>query len=583
MGYTSLATVWRYTQGSRAKVITVIVLFVLSMAPLPLVPLWMGRLTEAIAAPERDSSRIITEAVILVCLGIGHSFTWHVSELLARKWILPLQNTYETHVFAEVINNGYPYFIEKSTGKISASISMYADKLRGLIDRILWGYIPEAVVLLGLIGVMSSFNWQSGVAFVSGISLMVLLVPVLKRSIAAEAIQTDTRSTKTASVIDSVANFVSVKSFGTTNREVIEVNEKQQHVIKAHQTAFLWSVAFWFCASIVVRWITWPAIVAVNVWLYLDGRATVGEVTGAMAAGLLFTATIWEFVWHVSEFTQTMASVEETHTYLFGKRKVTMRALPQAVDRRSYPATAGLDIDDVTFAYPDKPERDILHDITLRINAGEKVGIVGHSGSGKTTLVKLLLGYYEPIQGTLTTLADDGCFPTQDVCTYVPQDTAMFNRTVAENIAYAGGSDVTRGQITQAAELAYADEFIRELPDGYETLVGERGVKLSGGQRQRVAIARALLNHRPVLVLDEATSALDTDSELHVQRALENLWADKTVVAIAHRLSTLRSMDRIVVMDAGRIIEQGSHDELLSADGHYARLWTQQSGGFLAE
>lgn len=559
------------------------VLFAISTIPLPLVPLFMGRLTEAISAPDPDARRIVTEAVIMVGLGVLHSALWHGSEFVSRQWILPLQDSYETHVFADIIHKGYPYFVEKSTGKISASVGMYADKLRDLVERIFWGYVPEIVVLAGLIGVMSSLNWQSGVVFTCGIALMVATVPILRRSVAAEAIQTDKRSTKAASLIDSVSNFVSVKSFGTTDREIIEVDAKQQDVIVAHKRAFTWSVAFWFGASVVVRWITWPAIVAVNVWLFLNDQASVGEVTGAIAAGLLFTSTIWDLVWYASEFTQTMASMEETHTYLFGKRVVDLRGVPDRVEQKPYPPSSGLDIEAVTFAYPDKPERDVLHDVSLHIAPGEKVGIVGHSGSGKTTLVKLLLGYYPPTKGSLTTLTDDGCFPTQDVCTYVPQDTAMFNRTVAENIAYAGGSSVTRAQVEHAAQLAYATEFIEELPEGYNTLVGERGVKLSGGQRQRIAIARALLNHRPVLVLDEATSALDTDSELHVQRALENLWADRTVVAIAHRLSTLRSMDRIVVMDSGRVIEQGTHDDLLAASGTYAHLWNQQSGGFLTE
>lgn len=591
MAYTSLATVWKYTKGQRHRLFIVMALFALATLPLPLVPLYLGRLTEAIAAPERDAHNIITQAVIMCGLGIVHSLAWHGSEMLSKRWIIPIQGNYETRVFADVIHNDYPYFVEKSTGKISASIGIYADKLRSLTERLFWGYIPELVVLVGLVGVLASLNWQSALIFVAGVCLLLISIPALKRSIAAEAAHTDSRSTKTAALIDSITNFVSVKSFGTTDREILDVDAKQQDVIKAHKKAFFWSVMFWFTASFVVRWITWPAIVAVNVWLYLGGQSSVAEVTSAIAAGFLFTTTIWELVWYASEFTQTMAALEETHTYLFGKKSKQLRAIPAQVTTQPYPETAGLHFDNVTFAYPDKPERDVLHNIDLHVKAGEKVGIVGHSGSGKTTLVKLLLGYYPPTTGALTTAIATGPAVadryvsdvlTKDVCTYVPQDTAMFNRTVADNIAYARGDDVTRSDVHDAAKLAYADEFIQDLPEGYDTLVGERGVKLSGGQRQRIAIARALLNPKPVLVLDEATSALDTDSEVHVQNALENLWEKRTVIAIAHRLSTLRSMDRIVVMDGGAIIEQGSHTELMAADGTYAHLWTQQSGGFLA-
>jgi len=243
-----------------------------------------------------------------------------------------------------------------------------------------------------------------------------------------------------------------------------------------------------------------------------------------------------------------------------------------------------LAIKSLTFAYPDKPEVDVLKDVTLTIKRGEKIGIVGRSGSGKSTLTKLLLDYYDVSPGTFMF---DGTPVTakslSQYVSFVPQDTALFHRSVAENIAYAAIDDATHEQIVAASQAAEADEFISKLPEKYDTMVGERGVKLSGGQRQRIAIARAMLNNSPILVLDEATSALDSESEVLVQKALEHLWHDKTVIAIAHRLSTLRHMDRIIVMDDGRIIENGSHQELISQNGMYAKLWDHQSGGFIEE
>jgi ABC-type multidrug transport system fused ATPase/permease subunit len=224
----------------------------------------------------------------------------------------------------------------------------------------------------------------------------------------------------------------------------------------------------------------------------------------------------------------------------------------------------------------------VLKRVNLSIKKGEKIGIVGRSGSGKTTLTKLLLNYYSTQENQI--MIDGQPIETKDLASmisYVPQDTSLFHRSIADNIAYAADREVDRSQVIEAAKQAHADEFITQVPEGYEALVGERGVKLSAGQRQRIAIARAFLDDKPILILDEATSALDSESELLVQQALEALWENKTVLAIAHRLSTLRHMDRIIVMDKGRIIEEGTHQELLDKKGTYAKLWAHQSGGFI--
>ncbi len=222
----------------------------------------------------------------------------------------------------------------------------------------------------------------------------------------------------------------------------------------------------------------------------------------------------------------------------------------------------------------------------LAIASGEKVGLVGHSGGGKSSVTRLLLRFMD-IQGGQILIDDQDISKiTQDDLrghiAYVPQEPLLFHRSIAENIAY-GKPDAKKSEVEQAAKLAHAHEFIKDLPSGYDTLVGERGVKLSGGQRQRVAIARAMLKDAPILVLDEATSALDSESEKLIQDALWKLMEGRTAIVIAHRLSTIQRMDRIVVLEDGEIVEQGSHKELLEKDGVYARLWAHQSGGFLED
>jgi ATP-binding cassette, subfamily B, bacterial len=242
----------------------------------------------------------------------------------------------------------------------------------------------------------------------------------------------------------------------------------------------------------------------------------------------------------------------------------------------------GVEFHDVTFWHRDgKPSDLVFKDLSLQIPSGQRVGLVGHSGSGKTTLTKLLLRFADIQKGEILIDGQKISEVTQaslrDNIAYVPQEPMLFHRSIRENIAY-GKPNATDEEIRTAARQANALEFIEKLPDGFDTLTGERGVKLSGGQRQRIAIARAILKDAPVLVLDEATSALDTESEQLIQEALKNLMHDKTSLVIAHRLSTVAGLDRIIVLDDGKIVEDDTHENLISRDGKYAKLWNRQTG-----
>ena len=247
---------------------------------------------------------------------------------------------------------------------------------------------------------------------------------------------------------------------------------------------------------------------------------------------------------------------------------------------------AEVNFDHISFKHKDAKE-PIFQDFSLKVKPGERIGLVGVSGSGKTTLTKLLLRFADVDEGQITisdqNIKDVTQRSLRENIAYVPQETSLFHRSIAENIAY-GKLDATPEEIQHAAELANAHEFIKDLPDGYDTLVGERGIKLSGGQRQRIAIARAILKDAPILVLDEATSALDSESEALIQDALNTLMQGRTSIVIAHRLSTVASLDRIVVLEDGKIVEQGTHHQLLGkSHGVYNHLWSRQSGAFMEE
>ena len=228
----------------------------------------------------------------------------------------------------------------------------------------------------------------------------------------------------------------------------------------------------------------------------------------------------------------------------------------------------------------------VLKDVSLTIKPGERVGIVGASGAGKTTLVNLLMRFYEPQRGSILidgkNIKDVTQNSLRENISYIPQDPTMFNRTIGENIGY-GKLEASKADIVKAAKFASADKFIMNTEKGYDSLVGDRGIKLSGGQRQRIAIARAFLKNAPILILDEATSALDSETEIAIQKSFDKLSSGHTTLVVAHRLSTLRNMDRIIVLDKGRVVESGTHNALLRRHGLYAKLWKMQSGGFLQE
>ncbi|MCB1389568.1 MAG: ABC transporter ATP-binding protein [Rhodobacteraceae bacterium] len=392
----------------------------------------------------------------------------------------------------------------------------------------------------------------------------------------------DARSAITGRVVDAYTNIHSVKLFAQKDLETAYAKEAIEHARKTMFTEMriFTTMDFWL---VVLNGFLIVAVVGWAIWLWSAGQASVGIVAAASALVLRLNAMTGWIMWAVSSFFRNLGVVSEGMDTI--AQPVT---LTDAVGAGPLDFRAGrIEVQGVSHHYGRGSGG--LDNVSLTIRPGEKLGLVGRSGAGKSTLVKLLLRFYDAEGGRILIDGQDVTAVTQDSLRaqigMVQQDTALLHRSVRENILY-GRSDATEDEMRSAAERAEAASFISTLADaegrqGYDARVGERGVKLSGGQRQRIAIARVILKDAPILVLDEATSALDSEVEASIQDTLYGMMEGKTVIAIAHRLSTIARMDRIVVLDDGRVAEEGTHAALLSKGGLYARFWERQSGGFI--
>ena len=392
----------------------------------------------------------------------------------------------------------------------------------------------------------------------------------------------DARSMTTGRVVDAYSNIHSVKLFAHEGRELAYARE----AIETTRTTFQREMRIFTIMDVALVMLNGFLIVSVvgwGVWLWLGGSASVGVVAAATALVLRLNAMTGWIMWALTSFFRSLGVVEEG-----------METIAQPIRLRDAEGAHPLALTDGRIAFEGVTHhyggtKGGVTELDLSVRPGEKVGVIGRSGAGKSTLVKLLLRFYDPERGAIRIDGQDIATVTQESLRHaigmVQQDSSLLHRSVAENIRY-GRADATDAEVAAAAAKAQAHEFILDLEDpegrgGYDAQVGERGVKLSGGQRQRIALARVILKDAPVLVLDEATSALDSEVEAAIQDTLYGMMEGKTVIAIAHRLSTIAAMDRILVIDEGRMTEEGTHDALLAAGGLYASFWARQSGGFI--
>ena len=512
------------------------------------------------------------------------------SSVIGWRLVLYLVWTFETamqrDLYAQCFNKLTNQTLFFHSNKFGGSLVSQTNKLVGAVesfwDTIIWSILPLVVSLVGSIIVLSTLLWQYAL-FLLIFSIVFSLVVYYGSKPMAKLTKKEAKSSNklNGQLADVISNVLAVKSSGAESTE---------------QKFFTKTVNSWRDSSLdVMRGLLKVSTIYSSINMVIK----IGAIAFAVYAAqnnLVSVASVYLIITYTGSVAHelwNMNGIMRNYNRIIGNANdmveilQTPTTLIDKSDSKLEVTSGEISMDKITFTHDEGQGDTLFHDFSLDIKPGEKIGLVGASGSGKTTLTKLLLRFADIDSGKITIDGQDISEVTQASLrakiAYVPQEPLLFHRSVRENIAY-GRPDATDAEIEEAAKKAGAYDFIVGLKDGFDTMVGERGIKLSGGQRQRVAIARAILKDAPILVLDEATSALDSESEALIQKSLETLMENRTSIVIAHRLSTIAKLDRIIVLKDGKIVEDGSHDELINKKrGVYAKLWARQSGGFIEE
>ncbi|MFJ4345403.1 ABC transporter ATP-binding protein [Pseudomonas sp. NPDC089401] len=519
---------------------------------------------------------VLVASVVLVALR-----TLMQHQVLAIN--LPLRLRWDFHRL--MLRQSLSFFSDEFSGRVTTKVMQTALAVRDVLFTLIEIAPGIGVYFVAIIALAGGFASKLMLPFLAWIVLfgltMLYFVPRLGK-VGQE--QAHARSSMTGRVSDAYTNITTVKLFSHSRREAqfarAAMEDFKQTGLRQMRLVSQFEIVNQALVAALIMGAGGYAL-----WLWHQGDIGTGAVAAITAMALRINGMSHWIMWQMTSLFENIGTVQDGMATLTQGPKVQDAPGAGVLETRGGAVT----FDNVSFNY--NGERQVLDGLNLSIRPGEKVGLVGRSGAGKSTLINLLLRFYDVDSGAIRIDGQNVAKVTQDslrsAIGMVTQDTSLLHRSIRDNIAY-GRPDATDAQIRRAAVNAQADGFIQQLSDrqghsGYDTLVGERGIKLSGGQRQRIAIARVMLKNAPILLLDEATSALDSEVEIAIQESLDEMMQGKTVIAIAHRLSTIAAMDRLIVMDEGRIIEQGTHSELLEKNGTYARLWQHQSGGFLGE
>lgn len=540
---------------------------------------FLNRLQAGEVTLENSASLIITYALLIF---VGEVVLWRLALYFCWTFEVNSQRDLYLKIFNKLAREDMNFHANRFGGSLVSQSSKLLGAFERFWDMIVWSVVPMLTTVIGSIVAMLILGlWQYATFLVIYAVGFCFITIIASRFLAQRNREEASASNKTSGYIaDMVTNIATVKAFGREHYEEVQAGG---HINTWHQKS---------------NRLKWGVIGATSAFSTMLAIGTIGALVFAVftaESGAVMVGTIYlVFIYAVNVNRQLweMNNITRTYNRVIGDADEMTQILHKEYDlidnttKRLVAKSGEIVFQNVSFTHDHGAGEQVFQNFNLTIPAGQRVGLVGYSGSGKTTLTRILLRFSDIDAGRITIGGQDISQVTQESLhesiAYVPQDPLLFHRGLGENIAY-GKQSATVSEIKQAAKNSHAVEFIDKLPEGLDTVVGERGIKLSGGQRQRIAIARALLKDAPILVLDEATSALDSTSEKLIQASLSRLMHGRTSIVIAHRLSTIAKLDRIIVLEDGEIVEDGSHAELLEKGGAYSKLWAHQSGGFIDE
>lgn len=572
--------VWHYIKIFKWFLIAIALLLVVGQTCRQFVPYYFSRLYDAVSTfsdmPETWQKIFFCVLIAFVLQFIGQVVANSNFFIMAR--IIPqLRTLVIRDVFDYVNKHSIAFFTEEMAGNISNKVQQLQNGVCSLVERCMdasWGF---GYVLVGLVVLSSVSIWLTPVFVLWGTLVIFLGFYLGKKVNRLSKATGDEQSRANGMIVDSIANYSEIKSFANFRFERLNLLKALRLLRKTESKE-----QFGQGKVILIQHMTvvfsFFAFMLYSVWLFSKNILSAADFIFVNTLFMTMGGTIFNITWSYNSLLRIFGKISSALDTLAVEPEIVDSPKAKSLSFRK----AEITFENVGFAY--KNRNRIFTELNLTIQAGEKIGLVGSSGGGKSTFIKLLARYFDVTEGAIKINGTDIREMKQDslhrsIAT-IPQDVCLFNRSLYENIRY-GRTSATEKEVFAAAKKAAADEFICKFPDKYQTKVGDRGVVLSGGERQRIAIARAILKNAPILVFDEATSALDSKSEKHIQKSLSALMKNKTVIAIAHRLSTLREMDRILVFDKGRIVEQGTHMSLLRKKGVYYKLYNMQADGFV--
>ncbi|MDC1205506.1 ABC transporter ATP-binding protein/permease [Candidatus Pacebacteria bacterium] len=563
----------------------IIMLFVYGVGKIidiALVPILFKEIIDTVSNPPTDPAPILYLLVgYLVVSHIFMNIVFRIGDYFIITSQSKILEELSNYSLTKLQNHSYSFFTNAFSGALIAKSKRFVAAFETLHDQFIFSLWFGGISLISSTAVLFYFSPILGGAFLLWLIIYILMVAYLVRYQIPKSLQNAAADTKvTAHFSDIIANFFTVKMFGASKREEKLFEKTVTYQEGKRRTAWM-QESFWngmFQGLNIDFFVI--VFVTIAIWLWLGGSISAGTIVLIQ----IYAFTSFHVVWGISKnLIRVSAALTDANEMVeIFDQEVEVKD-PEKPEKVTMPH-GDVRFENVHFMYEKKTR--MFAGLDLHIKSGEKVALVGHSGAGKTTITKLLLRFRDIDSGSITIDGQDIRHVLQDELrreiAYVPQEPLLFHRSIRENIAYAKPS-ATMKEIEAVAKKAHAHEFIQQLPNGYKTLVGERGVKLSGGERQRVAIARAMLKDAPIIMLDEATSSLDSLSESKIQDALWKLIKNKTTIIIAHRLSTIQKMDRIIVFNNGRVTEEGTHQTLIAKRGIYAELWDSQVGGFITE